>query len=271
MQMKVVLLGTGTPNPDPKRSGPGLAIISEQKTYFVDLGPGIVRRAIEAGINPSQMTQAFITHLHSDHTTGYPDFIMTPAVVGRTNSLRVFGPRGLSSMTRHILDAYRLDIQERVDGLEPALEEAYRVIPSEIVQGNIYNDEKTEVNAFLVDHGGLEAFGYKFSHDEKTIVISGDTKPCKNLMKHARGCDILIHEVYSNKGLQNRPEAWQRYHKAVHTSAYELGDMAREIEPGLLILYHQLFWDTSEQDLVAEVSERYDGPIVSGQDLQVFE
>ena len=269
--MKVVLLGTGTPNPDPKRSGPALAIITEDRAYVVDFGPGVVRRGIEAQIRPSQMTRGFITHLHSDHTVGYPDFIMTPAVVGRTEPLQVFGPKGLESMTQHILEAYSKDIQERLEGLEPASRDAYTVIAKEISEGGVYMEGGLEVEAFLVDHGGLEAFGYKFSFGSKSIVISGDTRPCKNLIEHAQGCDILIHEVYSTAGFQKRPENWQQYHRAVHTSAGELGDVAGEIEPRLRVLYHQLFWGTSEQDLVAEVSERYDGQVISGRDLDVFE
>jgi ribonuclease BN (tRNA processing enzyme) len=269
--MKAVLLGTGTPNPDPARSGPAVAILSGSKVYIVDLGPGIVRRAIEAGIKPQQMTRCFITHLHSDHTAGYPDFILTPAVVGRSGPLNVYGPKGLVSMTNHILKAYKEDIRERIDGLEPALAESYNVIPMEIEDGLCYDDDEVRVTAIRVDHGNLDAFGYKFSSDERTVVVSGDTRQSQNLITHARDCDILIHEVYSDKGFQQRPKEWQQYHRAVHTSAHELGRIATEVNPGLLVLYHQLFWGITDDDLVAEVGEEYDGKIISGKDLDTLE
>jgi ribonuclease BN (tRNA processing enzyme) len=92
---RVILLGTGNPNPDPLRMGPAVAIVSGDRVYVVDCGPGIVRRAAEAGLTMAQLTRAFITHLHSDHTAGYPDLIFTPAVTGRKEPLEVFGPPGL--------------------------------------------------------------------------------------------------------------------------------------------------------------------------------
>ena len=78
---RVILLGTGTPNPEPEHSGPAVAIVTGQNVYLVDCGPGVVRRAAQAGILMEQLTRVFITHLHSDHTTGLPDLIFTPAVV----------------------------------------------------------------------------------------------------------------------------------------------------------------------------------------------
>jgi ribonuclease Z len=88
----VILLGTGTPNPEPEHSGPAVAVVSGDRVYIVDCGPGIVRRAVQAGITMDQLTRAFITHLHSDHTVGYPDLIFTPAVTGRTAPLETALP-----------------------------------------------------------------------------------------------------------------------------------------------------------------------------------
>ncbi|MHA1948908.1 MAG: MBL fold metallo-hydrolase [Candidatus Thorarchaeota archaeon] len=102
METRVILLGTGTPNIDPDRSGPSVAIVVDEKTYIIDFGPGVVRRAIAAGIESKSLTRAFLTHLHSDHTIGYPDLIFTPAVAGRNESLEVYGPKGLADMTKHI-------------------------------------------------------------------------------------------------------------------------------------------------------------------------
>ena len=83
METEIILLGTGTPIPDPERFGPSLAIKIKDKIYIIDFGPGVVRRAVAARIKPPQITKAFLTHMHSDHTTGYPDLIFTPAVEGR--------------------------------------------------------------------------------------------------------------------------------------------------------------------------------------------
>jgi ribonuclease BN (tRNA processing enzyme) len=121
-----------------------------------------------------------------------------------------------------------------------------------------------------VRHGSWPAFGFKFHTPDRTIVVSGDTAPTETIVEQSRGCDVLVHEVYSTAGFRTLPPAWQRYHVQVHTSTHELADIALQTRPGLLILYHQLFWSTSEACLLYEVQERYDGPIVSGKDLDVF-
>src|SRR5262249_53505515 len=115
---RVVLLGTGTPVPDPDRSGPATAIVVDDRAYLVDFGPGIVRRAESAALSrampavePGNLKVAFLTHLHSDHTAGYSDLIFTGWTSGRTVPLEVYGPSGLKSMTEHILQAYRVDIE----------------------------------------------------------------------------------------------------------------------------------------------------------------
>src|SRR6185369_8981071 len=124
---RVILLGTGTPNPDPDRMGPAVAIVSAGRVYLVDSGPGVVRRAFQAGLRMAQLTRVFVTHLHSDHTAGLPDLIFTPAVTGRLEPFDAFGPPGLHAMTSHILKAFQQDMDIRLHGLEPSVPRAYIV------------------------------------------------------------------------------------------------------------------------------------------------
>ncbi|MCK5264807.1 MAG: MBL fold metallo-hydrolase, partial [Candidatus Thorarchaeota archaeon] len=127
MSSKIILLGTGTPNPDPDRLGSSVAVVVNDSLYMVDFGAGVVRQVAAAGISVSKITRAFLTHLHSDHTIGYPDIILTPGVIGRREPLEIYGPRGLTDMTNHIMAAYEIDIQERIQGLEPANQDGYIV------------------------------------------------------------------------------------------------------------------------------------------------
>lgn len=270
MGSKIILLGTGTPNPDPDRFGPSVAIFVNGLLYLVDAGAGVVRQVAAAGISVSKITRTFLTHLHSDHTIGYPDIILTPGVIGRREPLEVYGPKGLTDMTNYIMAAYEIDIRERIQGLEPANQEGYIVHTHEIDEGVIYTDKEVNVEAFRVNHGSLESYGYKFILPDRTIVISGDTCPSENLIKHAMGCDILIHEVYSAAGFQGRTEDWRKYHSSVHTSTHELVEIANIVKPKLLILYHQLFMKQSEEELIQEITEHYDGKVVSGNDLDAF-
>src|SRR5215813_14039987 len=185
---QIVLLGTGNFAPTSDRSGHCTAIVVNDTPYLIDLGPGVVRRAVAAyqkgveRLHSSNLKTAFITHLHSDHTVGYPDFIFTPWVIGRAGPLEVYGPKGIKSMTAHILAAWQDDIQIRTQGLERKFEEhndtGYRVNVHEIEPGVVYRDRHITVKAFQVPHGEWpQAFGYRFETPDRTIVISGDTSP----------------------------------------------------------------------------------------------
>lgn len=273
---KIVLLGTGTPNADPERSGPSVAILVNRTPYVDDFGPGVVRRAsaaYQAGVmslEVQKLSRAIVTHLHSDHTAGFPDLILTPWVLGREETLEVYGPVGLRAMTENILAAYQEDIRERLNGLEPANSTGYEAQAFEVEPGEIYRDMNVAVEAFSVNHGSWPALGYKFHTPDRTIVISGDTTPTESGDMAYQGCDVLIHEVYSSAGLEKRSPTWRRYHSTVHTSSNELVEIAEKVKPGLLILYHQLFHGVSEEELLLEVQGQYDGKVVSGRDLEIY-
>ncbi len=159
----IVMLGTGTPNPDPERSGPAVAVIAGGRPYMVDCGPGVVRRAAAAGLEMPTLTRLFITHLHSDHTMGYADLILTPWVLEREEPLEVYGPPGTKAMTEHILAAYDEDIQIRLHGAQPQNATGIRVEVHEIEPGLVSADANVEVTAFAVPHGAWDhAFGYRF-------------------------------------------------------------------------------------------------------------
>ena len=268
---QVILLGTGTPNADPARSGPATAVVVDGVPYIVDCGPGVVRRAAAAGLEASSLGHVFITHLHTDHTLGLPDLIFTCWVLERGRPLQVYGPPGTKRMTDHLLAAYDEDIRMRLDGLEPANTEGYKVAVHEMRPGVVLKDERVTVTAFRVDHGSWkEAFGFRFETPDRMIVISGDARPSQSLIEQAKGVDLLIHEVYSHEKFQKRMPVWQRYHSSFHTSTLELGEIAKKTRPRLLVLTHQLFWGATDEDLLREIATVYDGPVVSGQDLDRF-
>jgi ribonuclease BN (tRNA processing enzyme) len=274
---KLVLLGTGTPFADPTKSGPSLAIVVNNTSNIVDCGPGLVRRAAEASklgfpsLEASQLKIVFITHLHSDHTIGLADIILTPAVLDRNAPINIYGPVGSKKMTDDLMSAYKEDIAIRINGLEKGDAIAYQVYTNEIMEGQIYKDSNLTVTAFNVQHGQWDnAFGFVFQTKDKKIVISGDCTYSENLIKYAKDCDILVHEVYSDAGLKKRTQRWQDYHSTFHTSTYQLADIANQVKPKLLILNHQLTFGTSLQSLLDELKSKYAGPVVNGADLDVF-
>jgi ribonuclease BN (tRNA processing enzyme) len=275
---RVVMLGTGTPNADPDRDGPAVAVVVDETSYLVDFGVGVVRRAAAAersgvkALGATSLTRAFATHLHSDHTLGLADLILTPWILERATPLTLYGPRGLRAMTTHLLDAYADDLRIRTRGGEPRHQYDPRLVTvHEIKPGVVYRDELVTVTAFAVPHGAWEqAFGYRFQTPDRTIVISGDTGPDSRIDQQCRRCDVLVHEVYSGAGFAKRPLEWQAYHARYHTSARELGAIASRAQPALLVLYHQLIWSSTEEALVDEVRSTYDGKVVSAHDLDVF-
>ena len=242
---QIVILGTGTPIADPERQGPSVAIVVDGVSYIVDAGAGIVRRAAATNIEalrPRNLKLVFLTHLHSDHTLGYPDLILSGAVLHRRAPLVAYGPHGLRDMTDHLLAAWQKDIDLRVNGLEHGDAQAYAVDVHEITPGVVYQDGKVTVRAFLVKHGSWdEAFGYRFDTPDRSIVFSGDTAPTDAVVEACNGCDVLIHEVYSRAGFEKLPPDDQTYHAAFHTSAPELAALATRAHAKTLVLHHQLF------------------------------
>lgn len=286
-ESRVVMLGTGTPNPTPERMGPCAAVIVDEQAYLVDFGVGLVRQAatmVERGIEAlaaAKLTRGFLTHLHSDHTLGLPDLILTPWVLKRSEPLKLFGPAGTEAMVDHLLKAYAVDIQSRQDGLEQANQVGIQVEVTEIDEGIIYQDERVTVEAFRVNHPPFEAYGYKFTCPDKVIVFSGDTTPTDNIIQWAQGCDILVHEVFSAQGVKRRSPVWQRYHTSVHTSSVQLGELASQIKPRTLVLNHQLFFRVPdeegqviseldrEREMIREIQQNYQGEVISARDGDV--
>ncbi len=275
----VVFLGTGTPGPTPDRQGPSLAVVAGDKAYLVDVGVGIVRQANAAfakgikALNPRGLDIAFVSHLHSDHTIGLPDLILTPWVLGRTSPLELYGPPGISAMAENLLKAYEEDIHIRTTGLEHGNLTGYKVNAHEVTPGVIFQDANVKVTAFAVRHGSWPlALGYRFDADGKSIVYSGDTAPAESVVQACGGCDLLIHEVYFGLPANDvhPPDKWAQYMAAFHTSAPELANIATRAHAKALVTTHlALMGNSSETDLVTALKKGYGGKVLVAHDLDV--
>jgi len=273
---EIILLGTGTPYPDPNSSGPATAVVVDGRVFLFDAGAGVMRKLNAAKLPISGPEAVFITHLHSDHTLGYADLILTSWIMRRAKPFPVYGPRGLQRMTSHLLAAFSEDIEIRTSGLEHEVPGGYRVNVQEIRAGIVYEKDGVRVTAIAVQHGAWKhAFGYRIDTPDRSIVISGDARPSEALVKAAQGVDVLIHEVYSAAGLkpEDRPggQDWPQYCREFHTSDIELGALAARIQPKFLVLDHTIRFGASDEDLLSGIRRGgYAGKAVVGKDLDRF-
>jgi len=273
---QILMLGTGTPIIDAAHSGTSIGILVRGSLYIFDAGPGVERRLLEAvakGTKIDTIPAVFITHLHSDHTLGLPALVYYhgPNAAFRSGGpLTVYGPPGIAAMMEHVSVAWTADREERTKTGGAAI--SWQVRGADVTAGVVYRDSNIVVKAFEVPHGTwAHAFGYRVETSDRTIVISGDTRPSDAIARECSGCDVLLHEVYSAEGFSKVPARMQPYHAAAHTSTYELAEIATKAKPKLLVLYHQLYFGgASDDDLVREVRSRYNGQVVSAHDLDVY-
>jgi ribonuclease BN (tRNA processing enzyme) len=279
---RVVLLGTGTPRTEVGRAGTSTAVVVDDQPYIFDFGPGVALRLSEghqmgiAGLAMSDVTRAFLTHMHSDHTLGLGELMLAPWMFGREEPLEIYGPHGTAAMASAVATAYSSDVAKRTLN-EPHTDRGHEITGRDIVPGIVYADDLVEIEAFGVQHGEWDtaihgpfpALGYRITTPDRIVVISGDTGPFPEMASRYSGCDVLVHEVYSSTGLSSRPPEWQAYHSISHTSATYLGRVASDANPDVLALNHQLLWHATEDDLIAEVTAAYVGTLVYGRDLSV--
>jgi ribonuclease Z len=322
--MQVILLGTGYPRPDPERAGPSTAVVVGDRVFIVDAGRNVMTRFWQTGLPSKNFRAVFLTHLHSDHTSGLPDLFATSWIFGRHQPLAFYGPEGTDQLADALLQYFAEDIRIRRDltEMQPAAGATLRV--KTVREGVVYEDDDVRVTAFAVDHRPVvPAFGYRFDllapgsgdeagvaagrppasssafrqgtasavpHSDKekgalapevspsspsrrivySVVISGDTRPSENLIKHAKGTAILVHEVYLPEHFDDvdSPEVAARL-KAYHTSADEVGQVAAAAEVKLLVLTHVIPGD-GEKTILDRASRHFKGKIVVGKDLMKF-
>ena len=274
-QIRVTLLGTGCPPAVMNRFGPSTLVEAGGQKLLFDAGRGALQRLTELMVPWQDVQGVFLTHLHSDHVVGFPDLWLTGWLIapGRNVPLQVWGPRGTSNMMSHLQEAYSYDIQVRTknDGLAP---DGAMLRVKEISEGVVYNRTGVTVTAFEVDHAPVKpAFGYRIDYGERSVVLSGDTRVSENPIRHARGVDVLVHEVFAPETLERAGVPPARAESIVdyHTTAEQAGRVFEQARPKLAVFSHICMPDATEQDLLLPTRKTYSGPLEIGEDLMVIE
>ncbi len=267
---KVILLGTGVPTPNPQRMGACIAILVNEQPILFDCGRGTIVQLVRAGIDPARVEHIFLTHHHFDHVIGVPDLLLGSWVIGRDTPVQVFGPVGTSAFVQSIFETFKLDIQRRQSHRKSRPE----ALPNDIDEGWVWETAHCKIRAVRVDHI-LNSLGYRIDTDDRSIVYSGDTRPCRALVEFARGADLLIHEVFFSPEFESRGVLYGRHSGFVspdsinrwpHTKAHEVGKIAAEAGVKKLVLTH--LWSNEEEErLKREVAKDFSGEIVVGCDL----
>jgi ribonuclease Z len=279
--LRVTLLGTGNPLPLRERSGP--AILVEASTtppvrFLVDAGRGATERLFTIGGRDllSSIDLVLLTHLHSDHVVGLPDLWLTGWVFGRSKPFVVRGPEGTSSLMGHLERAFEFDVKTRRD-LDERLPAAGIVVDAkDIAPEAVFEVAGVKVTAFAVDHGPVKpAYGYRVDYAGKSVVFSGDTRYSENLIAHAKGCDVLVHEVVApdverRLSRMRDPAVTQRIIDH-HTTPEEAGRVFTAVKPGLAVYSHIVPSAATAKDLEGPTRKTYSGPLLVGEDLTVID
>ncbi|MBK6494892.1 MAG: MBL fold metallo-hydrolase [Gemmatimonadetes bacterium] len=271
-----IVLGSGTPVPDPERAGPAYALVYGERTFLFDAGAGVMRRVAAAGLPIDGVTAAFLTHLHSDHTLGLPDLLLTTWTMGRRGPFPLIGPPGTRTMVDRLLAAWQEDITARINGLEQGQPAGPGVTVIESRGGVVYDSAGVRIEAIPVTHGEFAvAFGYRIVLPTRTIVLSGDTGPGDALLAAARGADLLVHESYPSVRLkpEARPggDAWPAYMHSVHTSDVEVGQLAVRANVKQVVLTHIVRMGGTDAELRAGVRRGgFRGLVAVARDLAAY-
>jgi len=264
---RVVLLGTGTPNPRADRFGPSILVEAGSERLVFDCGRSCTTRLWQLHI-PLGTVKLFITHLHSDHTVGIPDLWLTGFLSNpygrRTGPFRVWGPEGTTAMMANLQKAYQADIQIR----QP--KEGVDIEAKDITEGIVFEEHGVRVTAFKVNHGDIDAFGFRVDYQGHSVLLSGDTGPSNNLVAHAKNVDVVVHEVGM---FAPGSDAGSQTVARLHSTPEQAGEEFSKIRPKLAVYSHYSLFGTPEptmEELISRTRKTYQGLLEIGEDLMAI-
>lgn len=274
-QITVTLLGTGCPQAVMNRFGPSTLVEAGGQKLVFDAGRGALQRLTQLGVRWPDVQGVFLTHLHSDHVVGFPDLWLTGWLIapGRNVPLPVWGPSGTSSMMVHLERAYQADIEVRIEN-DRAASDGVKIIAHDIAEGVVYDSGGVRVTAFEVDHAAVKpSFGFRIDFAGRSVVLSGDTRLSENLIRHARGVDLLVHEVFVPSTLARAgvPPDRAKHIIAYHLTPEEAGQVFTRTRPRLAVYSHICLPTASAQDILVPTRTTYSGPLELGEDLMAID
>ena len=271
--IKITILGSGTPRVNIDRFSQSILVEHKKDKFLFDTGRGALLRLNQSNILPNEIHNIFFTHLHSDHILGFADILMTGWVYHRNLPLNIFGPKGTENFVDSTLQAYREDINVRSNAPEMLDKKNLKSNITIIKDGYEFEKNGLTIEAFSVKHEPFtHAFGFKIFNDKYCMIISGDTTFTENIIKKARNCDLLIHEIAhaSENTLEKFPKA-----KGVisyHTDTKQLSNIVNIVKPRLTILNHVLSLDgSSDNEILKDIKKYTSHDVLIARDLMTID
>lgn len=275
-EFKVTLLGTGTPFPSMARFGPGILVQAGGQNLLFDIGRGVTQRLFQLKIPFGKINHVFLTHLHSDHVVGIPDLWLSGWLgapwARRKVPFAITGPEGTVNLMKGLEMAYAWDIKTRIED-QNLSKVAISTAPTDMKEGVVYDKGGVKVSAIKVNHGEKinPAFGYRIDYDGRTVVLSGDTKYTENLVKNAKGADLIIHSVASIAPKLLKKSKIMRNILSHHSEPEDTAKVFNAVKPKMAVYSHiVLYGGQKPADVMRRARKSYAGPLIVGKDLMSF-
>ena len=273
--MKLTLLGTGCPSVDHKRFGPANLISTKKTKILVDCGSGITQRLHQLNISLAEIDVLLFTHLHSDHAVDLYQLIISSWHSYRVKPWKIYGPKGTKKFVKKIMDAWAEERKLRISYESRASAKAFEMQVTEFKSIGSIKIKDLNIKYFEVDHKPVKyAYGFCFTNNSKKLTISGDTRPCENLMKYAQKSDVLLHEVFiEGEILQtNKMRTKKTLHnvQSYHTTSTQVGKVAFIARAKKLVLTHFVPTRFNKNNLKKVVKKDFGKDPVIGEDLMTI-
>ena len=270
--MELTLLGTGCPKVDYKRFGPANLISTKVTNILVDCGSGITQRLDQLNISTADIDALFLTHLHSDHVIDLYQLIISSWHSYRTKPWKLYGPKGTKKFVSRIMNAWQEERTQRIKYENRSSTKAFNIIVKEFSTSGTINIKDLKIKYFEVDHKPVPfAYGFCFLKKNKKLTISGDTRPCENVMKFGQLSDVLLHEVFIEDEIKdtNKMRTLKTLHnvKDYHTPSSIVGKIASLTRCKKLVLTHLVPTKFNEKKLKKIVKKDFGKDPIIGRDL----
>ncbi|AQW54510.1 MBL fold metallo-hydrolase [Streptomyces violaceusniger] len=273
--MELVILGSaGGPQPHPGKAAPATAVVVDGDIHVIDCGNGVGRQIVSAGLELTDLRSVLVTHHHVDHNADLGALVHLAWTAARCEPVDVYGPAPLESMIKQYLELNEPDISHRESLGRPALAGVFR--PHEVSgPGTVHEADGVRISAAVATHPPMPSFSYRVDTHGRSVVVSGDTARCDEVVELSRGAGVLVHEAYSPDhlaefmaGSNTKVERLRQHFARAHTSAEDAGRVAAEAGVRTLVLWHLIPWQLSDEEYAAQAARTFDGEIVVAHDLQ---